>query len=324
MEQTLIDNCEVENKQFIENIFQKVYGVSTEALNTDEALRSKIRTAVNKLREVHKNTATEDFIKAVYGDPDCRAAYMFVYYPYHVEPAYRVVSEHVVPRMQPKPIIKIECFAGGPCPEILGTAKALFENNLCEKLSINVYDYKNGWFDQQRITAKICNEQKIFFKEFHSCQDYDIRTATAEEKYLNVKMYADTDIFLVQNYLSHSDNDENFFRWLSMLAGKAKQNAFFVFIDFKNTWSTFQKMCDDDFLSKNGLSVVSSHVSGYALKIKFGFIPVALFKNIFTGEGNFVRKYKTEYYFVVLKKSLRVSVFKEFSCLSDDDLEGCW
>lgn len=241
-------------------------------------------------------------VKLVYDNPECRKAYMFAYYPYHVVPAHRVVSEHVVPYMQHKPIIKIECFAGGPCPEVLGTAEALRENNLCQKFNVNVYDYENGWLDQQRITAKICNEQKIFFDKFNSCQGYDIRTATAEKKYSDVKMYADTDIFLVQNYLSHSDGDENFFRWVSMLAAKAKPGAFFVFIDFKNTWPTFKAMCDNNFLSRNKLQFIDGHIRGYAEKISFGFIPIALYKNIFTGEDNFWAKSKVEYYFAVLQK----------------------
>ena len=53
------NNNKVENKQFIENIFQKVYGVSTEALNTNDDLRQKIRSAISVLRDVHKETATE-------------------------------------------------------------------------------------------------------------------------------------------------------------------------------------------------------------------------------------------------------------------------
>ena len=296
------NNDKVENGQFIEKIFQKVYGVDTLALNTNDELRQKIRSAISVLRDVHKETATEKFVKSVYGNPECRKAYMFAYYPYHVVPAYRVVSEHVVPYMQHKPIIKIECFAGGPCPEVLGTARALRENNLCQKLNVNVYDYENGWFDQQKITVSLCSEENIFVEKLTFCQNYDIRKATAETNYSTVKMYTDTDIFLVQNYLSHSDGDENFFRWVSMLAEKAKPGAFFVFIDFKHTLWTFKAMCDNNFLSRNKLQFIDGHTGGYAEKISFGFIPIALYKNIFTREENLWAKSKVEYYFAVLQK----------------------
>lgn len=313
-------------EKFTEEIFKLTYDKPSRALYYEECynLRDSIQDAVIKLRKSYlpdAHAACEPF----YHDEDCRKAYMFAYYPYFINPMQAILGDIVLPNLKLDKKLYLDCFACGPCPELLATARAL-KNYLPDEKNIKInvwaYDNEKEWFPYLKITNYFCN--KLFDSKLSFFGDLDIkehveifknlRNATSlPEPLQNWKdrLTNKTQIVTLQNYLSHIDDDEsnikNFTDWLGNLAALTKAGTFFVLVDLNycSTAKVFDKICGNFFLQKNSLNLIAKHIpdDGEPLRATHDRPSFGIRTNIF-GEREFLNQPKkyTDFYFVVLQK----------------------
>lgn len=121
-----LQKVEVGDSDFMERVFQMTYGFKSTALYYHPQTVAEIRDALKNLRFSFRTDYAQNDCR--YDVEDCRKAYMFAHYPYHVDPAYHIVKEFVAPNLKNRKNITAHYFACGPGPEIYATIKALTEN----------------------------------------------------------------------------------------------------------------------------------------------------------------------------------------------------
>lgn len=308
---------EVEIKELISKIFQQTYGVDATHLYNDEKMCEVIRDAVVALRKSYKPSYRNSGCESIYHNEEVRKAYMISYYPYYFEPAHRIVEKIIMPQLSYKEKIFIDCFAGGPCPEVYGAIKAISKLPNVEKVDVASYDIEQGWSNYRNITFNLCRKlvNKLTWLFVYG---FDI-TATADSLLrLNAgstklceRWKNKTDIFLLQNYLSHiNENDQevnNFLKWFVNLANCMKIGSFFVFVDlnYNSVKQIFKIFSDKNFLLENELEIIESHLpfnDKEPLCITHENTIESLRENIFIGGENLIQKKNTKFYYIVLQK----------------------
>lgn len=275
----------------VKRIFRETYGFDDDEFYRNAEVHERIRNAVGNLRESY----CKPFCDTDYGDDENRKAYMIAYYPYYIEPARYVVKNFVAPKILPREIIKADFFASGPCPELLGTVAALKKTERCIQVNVQTYDPQPGWFPYQQTTFKLA-------EKFLKISAPAVILAHAEGRIA-------TDIFFLQNYLSHMpcQNTDKFLKDFSAVAARTNSKTFFVFVDlnYGSTATVFRKLVDENFLRANGLEKIAAHISDYGepFMIRYGDTTQALRDNIFTDEDGLIQKKNTRFYFVALKKT---------------------
>ena len=314
-------------EKFTEEIFKLTYEKPSRALYYEDCygLRDSIQNAVIKLRKSYlpdNHAACEPF----YHDEDCRKAYMFAYYPYFINPMQAILKSFVLPNLNLDKKIYLDCFACGPCPELLATARAVKDYLPDEeKIKINVWAYDNEkeWFPFLKITNYLCN--KIFESKLNFIGDLDIKENGAVFSNIRTKpslpefgqkwkdrLTNKTQIVTFQNYLSHIGDDEssikNFTDMLGNLAALTKKRTFFVLVDlnYYSTAKVFDKICGNYFLQENSLKLVAKHIpaDGGPLRATHDRPSFGIRTNIFNTDIEFLNQPKkyTDFYFVVLRK----------------------
>ena len=275
----------------VKRIFRETYGFDDDEFYRNAEVHERIRNAVGNLRESY----CKPFCDTDYGDDENRKAYMIAYYPYYIEPARYVVENFVAPQISQREIIKVDFFASGPCPELLGTVAALKKMERCIKVYVQTYDPQPGWFPYQQMTFKLAEK---LLKVFAPAEILD----HAEGRIV-------TDIFFLQNYLSHMpcQNTDKFLKDFSAVAAQTNSKTFFVFVDLKydSTTMVFRRLLDENFLRANGLEKIAANIPDYGepLIICYGDTTQTLRDNIFTDEDGLIQKKNTRFYFVALKKT---------------------
>ena len=140
-----------------DRVFEKTYGPAVMpygCLSDAETIR--VREAVQSLRQSYQPQYANEACVSRYHTEENRKAYMLAYYPYYVEPACRVVRDYVIPALQERqvfyPVLNLAFFAGGPCPEMYGTLKALRGAQLHDRTAITILDWECGWESEQQIS----------------------------------------------------------------------------------------------------------------------------------------------------------------------------
>lgn len=275
---------------FVKEIFRATYGVDDDELYRDDELRETIRHTVCELRKSYR----KPFCDTDYGAEENRKAYMIAYYPYYIEPARYVVENFVAPQISPRELIKADFFASGPCPELLGTVAALKKMERCIQVDVQTYDLQPNWFPYQQMTFKLA--EKL------------LKVSAPAVILAYTEGRIETDIFFMQNYLSHMpcQNTDKFLKDFSAVAARTNSKTFFVFVDLKydSTTMVFRRLVDENFLRTNGLEKIDAHIPDYGepFMIRYGDTTQALRDNIFTGDDGFKQKKCTRFYFVALKK----------------------
>lgn len=311
---------EVEIKELVKVLFQKTYETDATYLYDDEKMCEIIRNAVKVLRKSYKPSYRNSGCESTYHNEEVRNAYMISYYPYYFEPVHRIVEEIIMPKLIYKEKIFIDCFAGGPCPEVYGAIKAISKSVSIEKVDVVSYDLEQGWARYRNITNDLCR-QLVKELTWLFVYNFDI-TATADSLLrLNAgsiklceRWKNQTDIFLLQNYLSHIDeNDQevnNFLKWFVNLANCMKTGAFFLCVDLNyiSAKKVFMNFSDQNFLKMNNLRIFNSWlpINGEELKIRHGDTLDVIKDKIFIGQirdgSDLVQKKNTKFYYVVLQK----------------------
>ncbi len=274
----------------VKRIFCETYGVEDDELYNNAELRETIRGAVKSLRTSYQNNV----YVTDYGAEENRKAYMIAYYPYYIEPARYVVENFVAPQISPREIIKANFFASGPCPELLGTVAALKKMERCIQVDVQTYDPQPGWFPYQQMTFKLA--EKL------------LKVSAPAVILAHVEGRIETDIFFMQNYLSHMpcQNADKFIEDFSAVAARTNSETFFVFVDlnYGSTAMVFRRLVDENFLRANRLAIIDAHIPkfGDPLTIHHEETTAAINDNIFTGEYGLQKRFLTKFYFVVLRK----------------------
>ena len=149
-----------------DRVFEKTYSPAVmpyECLSDAETIR--VREAVQSLRQSYQPQYANEACVSRYHTEENRKAYMLAYYPYYVEPACRVVRDYVIPALQERqafyPVLNLAFFAGGPCPEMYGTLKALRGAQLHDRTAITILDWECGWESEQQISWQLCQEDGL-------------------------------------------------------------------------------------------------------------------------------------------------------------------
>lgn len=284
---------------FTERIFRETYGRKSTAFffpdNHDE--RNKIREAVVALRLSYE----EDFCTTPYAEKEIRDAYMISYYPYYYLPAYNIMAQHVIPALKDSGFeprnrpLNVTYLAGGPCPEVFGTALAVSESNFCKKIHGHIFDAEQGWEEGQQITLRLCKDFAGIDTDFslHTAYNvFDRSVVTFElidphddcwicsnrydcDKFFGSLLFWETDVLFMQNYLSHVTDVKEFLKYLELLATCAQEGTIFSFPDLKYgaTRQIFDSICDENFLKGNGLKLIAERTPSEAISLDHTKIP---------------------------------------------------
>ena len=291
---------------FAEKIFREVYGINPNMLYTDKNFCQKIREAII---EVRKSYQSSNACETKYHTEELRKAYMIAYYPYYIEPIRRIIRKHIIPHFDNVGNVCVDCFAGGPCPEILGLLQA-YSDVYYISFDVCVYDSEAEWESYQNMTKRLCNEIKLGREtvNWKFMRNFDILKTINLIDFFSYRWQHKTDIFLLQNYLSHLDYSQAdiFLKWFEKLVSFMKAGAFFVCVDlnYDTPKKILTKMADLNFLLRTGLKVIGMWLptKGKPLSVKHGNQPKPLRDKIFNGENKLIPKTYTNYYYVVLQK----------------------
>lgn len=286
-----------------EVIFEMVYGIKLSELTEKEA--EKIKMDIIKLRKSYRS----DFCDTSYDENDLRNAYMISYFPNYIYPAYEVVKSVVLPEikktMDINKKVHLNYFAAGPCPELLGTVKALRESNLGSNLKITILEYEKGWKEQREVMSNLLQKypgnKKIKIDHIYGC-DVTLRCKDCREAFnlcLN-KMYKNGDIFFMENCLNHINDSQDFISNLKERISYLKKGAMFIIIDLNyDVVREVLKSLQDEL--KDIAEVVRSNVyQGKSLSRYTGSVPEQLKRLVFIGKQDLIAKVNTYYYYMVL------------------------
>lgn len=306
----------------VKRIFRETYGVEDDELYHNDELCKKISGAVKSLRLSYQNNVCV----TDYGAEENRKAYMIAYYPYFIAPAAYVTANCLKPNIS-KSVGNWAFFASGPCPELLGVAQSITPPHTQRVITL---DLEQNWFPYQKITRKLCEEALSFKSALMSYTGFNIGDHLPSGSKCREDV-SNANIFFMQNYLSHlspaTEHINKFLAWFSAWVNEAKDGACFAFIDlnYGSTNEVFNRLGEKNFLWQNGLKIIDAHIPAFGnpLEIHHSDTTPAIGEKIFTGEYGLAKRFLTKFYFVVLKKSLRLNISKEeLASLTDDELLG--
>lgn len=309
-------------QELTERIFRQTYGFPSGNLKGDEL--DKVRDAVIELRSSYAaNVCTP-----LYHREDIRKAYMFAYYPYYIQPVYNVISEFLKTDWGQRSLeywgersigydnedlgavapIELTYLAGGPCPELFGTVKALKDIGLDNDIYAEIYDIEEGWRNLQNITLDLCKDYygKNISLEFFS--GYDARKSENQE------LKQGQGILVIQNYLSHVRDEEKFMQSFESLLNSNRFGEIIILdLNYSATDYIFDSICNEDFLKKHSLRKILSHTpaDGDPITATHEY-PSSGIRKIFTAEidGISYPKKFTKYYYLALGKSYKLISIK--------------
>lgn len=317
-------------KELVEYVFKETYGQSAEKFLSNEEKCKIIQKAVQNLRWSYKPSGNDE-CDTGYDEEEIRKAYMIAYYPYYIETTRNFIQKEFLPLISNSQTIYVDCFAGGPCPEIYGTIKSLAESGKCNGADVATYDLENKWLPYQKITCKLCKDSFntdnfklkswLFVNNFNiaetgdSLKNYSRYTKKNKKANLTARWNNQTDIFIMQNYLSHIKDTpqtvSNFLDWFKNMAAMMKRGALFIINDlnYGSTKSVFENFdADNKFLKENNLKQIAGWLpsNGDTKCITHGNTLDILKEKIFIGQygdgsGLIPKKY-TRYYYTILQK----------------------
>lgn len=307
-----------EFEKLTERIFQQTYGFPSVNLSGEEL--NNVRNAIIELR----NSYASNVCTPLYHREEIRKAYMIAYYPYYIKPIYDLVTDVLHTDLGQQSSleywgeraigfdgedfgavnpIELTYIAGGPCPELYGTVKALKDIGLDNDISAQIYDIEESWRDFQNITLELCKDYygKNISLEFSS--NYNALDLS------NQDLKNEHGILFIQNYLSHVRNEEKFMQsFEAMLNSNRFDKIIILDLNYNATENIFEEICDKDFMSRHSLSTILKHTPSDGDPItathenpSYG-IQKIFNRNI---DGIHYPKKYTRYYYVALQKWYR-------------------
>lgn len=307
-------------RNLYQRVFEKTYGSSNamhDCLSDVDAVR--VREAVQSLRNSYLLQDGEQACASRYHTVENRKAYMLAYYPYYVEPACRIVRHYVIPALQERqafyPVLNMAFFAGGPCPEMYGTLKALQGARLHDRATITILDWESGWQPQQQISWQLCKEDGLVHRGdegrlIYRCDNLVPCARCAHGGICHKRIHAQADIYFLQNYLSHVEcsEKETFLTKMHATLEQAKHGAIFTILDLQYASSrTIMRELAVRVQDKWNLpvSIIGTNLynGGAPAWSRCPYeMPEEVQAKIFRGDDGFMPKKWTRYYYLVMQK----------------------
>ncbi|NLZ35185.1 hypothetical protein N3C_2398 [Clostridium sp. N3C] len=286
-------------------IFENTYNKTLEDLQDEEA--AKIREDVVVLRKSYQDKVCV----TNYNMDRLRRAYMICYFPYYLDPAYDLLKNSVIPLIKENIMsnnkVCLSYFAGGPCPELVGTLKAFRDSGINKKFEVRILDYEQGWKEQRKITQKVIKkylpEVKLSLQTFSGCDlMLDCGFCNNCWEYCKNELYRKTDIYFMQNCLNHIYQKAEVVENIKNKISYAKSGAIFVIIDLK--YDRVEEIMGKFIKDIEGAAKVVATNVGKEVASKYfnEVIPDLLKKKIFNGQDGLKAKKLTKYYYAVLIK----------------------
>ncbi|MBQ7629365.1 MAG: hypothetical protein IJS81_03985 [Selenomonadaceae bacterium] len=296
-------------QRLTERIFKQTYGFPSENLSGEKL--DKVRDAVIKLRSSYASNVCTP----LYHNEEIRKAYMFAYYPYYIQSVYDVISELLKTdwgqgelihwgerRIGYANPIELTYLAGGPCPELFGTVKALKDIGLDNDIYAEIYDIEEGWRNLQNITLDLCKDcyGKNISLNFYS--DYDARKSENQE------LKQGQGILVIQNYLSHVRDAEKFMQSFESLLNSNRFGTIIILdLNYGATNYIFERICDKDFRKQHILFQILKHIPSDGEPITVTHArPSFGIQKIFDSNINGLKpRFNTKYYYLALAQLYR-------------------
>lgn len=308
-------------RNLYQRVFEKTYGP---ALTMNHCLRAgdaiRVREAVQSLRKSYLLQDGREACASRYHTAENRKAYMLAYYPCYVEPAFQIVRHYVIPALQERqafyPSLNMAFFAGGPCPELYGTLKALKGVRLYDKANITILDWESGWQPQQQISWQLCKEDGLVHcgdegRFIYRCNNLVPCARCAHGGVCHQRIHEQADIYFLQNYLSHVGGHEKdaFLAKMHAALENAKPGAIFVILDLQ--YASSKTIMRELAARVQGnrdrtVSVIGTNLcrGGAPVWSRCPYeMPAEVQAQIFRGDDGFVPKKWTKYYYLVLQKA---------------------
>lgn len=279
-------------------IFEETYGYPIEQLSAQTA--AEIQRDVISIRTSYQH----DVCLKRYATEAERNAYMITYYPTYIAPIDALLRVCLGKELLRKKELHLTYYAGGPCPELYGTLLALRSMGYRGRIEATIYDEQVGWEQQQALTKKLCEKEHLLWQgdDLHAvfgCDNgRDCKRCTGWVSYCR-KESAKTDIFCMQNYLSHIRSVEEILPEMRARIRRSKPGAYFIICDLN--YGISRKVLRELVETCSDADIVATNVYG-AYEEKH--CPYSLYgmEKIFTGADNLKAKTRTRYYYLVLRK----------------------
>ncbi len=285
-------------KQLRKWIFEQTYGYPVEQLTAQST--AEIQQDIIGLRTAYQN----DVCPKKYATEAERNAYMITYYLTYIKPVESIIDRNLDKALLQKKELHLTFYAGGPCPELYGMLRALRGNGYEGRIATTIYD-EQEWTAQQNITRKLCWIEKLFRAKdlMHIVSRCDNRRSCGQcdrwRLYCRQES-ARTDIFCMQNYLSHVRAAEEILPELRERIHRAKPGAVFLLVDLQ--YQTSRAVLRELASTCAGeAEVVATNIHGACERVCCTYGHDGLEK-IFTGEDNLTAKKWTNYYYLMLRK----------------------
>ncbi|MFH1194717.1 MAG: hypothetical protein V1720_03330 [bacterium] len=155
-----------------------------------------LKSEVQKLRQRLRGS----FVHVDYKDRYVRAAYMYAYFPFYIEPIYEAIINHTEKiHLSTQQELNVTFIGGGPIPELLGLSKVITQKrNDIEKINSYVLDAVPHWASERRI----CTEEIL-----RSYWEKEFSIVTKEYDFFQYQMdvpsvIRECDIIVVQNCIN--------------------------------------------------------------------------------------------------------------------------
>ena len=294
------------DEHLYENVILGTYGMNVMDFSEEQA--ENIRECVDRLRRNFCHSVCPNR----YGEERARDAYMVTYYPYYVEPMRRVMEDWVIPGLRRHyRQLKLAFFSAGPCPELRGVLEALQGKNLYDHLYVHVHDLERGWMEKQRWAWDLCeidglrSEMDNLF-QVGECDNMRPCDTCRALQLCQRDMYRDTDVYFMQNYLSHVENVDAYLVQLRDRFDRMKRGAMFAIVDlnYANVRAVLQSICSElpPDMEVRGTNIWNAFPESCPYPFS---LPDGLEQRIFVGNLNgqrLIPKRSTRYYYAVLQK----------------------
>ena len=304
---------------FAEQVFRETYGVAPAAMSDE--LCQEIRTAVRTLRRAYN---ASDADPDIYEREANRRAYMIAYYLFYIRPADYVTDRFIAPQLfeddlrnifQPQPQggtqdgLNLAYFAGGPCPELYGSLKALKKHGFTNITSAHVLDRESGWQNEFAVTRNLVRQnlrlQDFPIRRVYGCDVYrDCAHHCTLGDRCQSALYQSADVFYMQNFLSHMPrkNESSFLDALSQRVSQAKRGALFAIIDlnYSQVRDVFAQL---PRLLQGRADIIDTNCGRGTVTFMDDLTPPALRARVFTGEDGLKPRRRTSFYYFVFQKN---------------------
>ena len=260
----------------------------------------ELREPVKKLRDDYREPFGKNF---AYGNIIFQHSYLVAYFPYYIEPLYRVLRSADIPQsLFSEGKIEVSFFGGGPCPESLGLAAYLKEKAPeLQVVDVKIFDREYSWSSiQQKLLPQMFPEYGFDKTAFsvHSCGCNVLRCDA--KKCHNRLAVVDSRIIVAQNFLSEVQTDAE--KAINTFAGIIRRSKCRYLVFIENNYDE-----NKGLLGKINQHFYQQNLSNGLAKINYDEIrpdielPEVLRRHLFTWEDGLKPKKNVKYHSMVIE-----------------------